>query len=78
MAPFYKDSIEELVVIHDYMGKEENELMVNKGERVRVLNADDQEWLWVATILGDEGFVPRSCLSFGTHPGEPVVGDCHL
>jgi len=78
MAPFYKDSIEELVVIHDFMGKEENELMVNKGERVRVLNADDQEWLWVATILGDEGFVPRSCLSFGTHPGEPVVGDCYL
>ena len=70
MAPFYKECIEELVVIHDFMGREENELMVAKGERVKVLNADDQEWLWVSTIPGDEGFVPRSCLSFGSHPGE--------
>lgn len=70
MVPFYKECIEELVVIHDFMGREENELMVAKGERVKVLNADDQEWLWVSTIPGDEGFVPRSCLSFGTHPGE--------
>lgn len=73
MAPFYKECIEELVVIHDFMGREENELMVTKGERVKVLNADDQEWLWVSTIPGDEGFVPRSCLSFGTHPGELSV-----
>ena len=76
MAPFYKECIEELVVIHDFMGREENELMVAKGERVKVLNADDQEWLWVSTIPGDEGFVPRSCLSFGTHPGELSVTYC--
>ena len=62
--------IEELVVIHDFSASDENEVMVTKGEQVKVLNAEDPEWLWVSTVPGDEGYVPRCCLSFGTHPGE--------
>lgn len=60
--------IEELVVIHDFEAKEEDEVFVGKGERVKVLNAEDPFWLWVETTPGDEGFIPRSCCSLGNHP----------
>ena len=59
--------LEELVVIHDFEAKEEDEVFVGKGERVKVLNADDPFWLWVETTPGDQGFVPRSCCSLGNH-----------
>lgn len=60
--------MEELVVIHDFEAQEEDEVFVGKGERVKVLNADDPFWLWVETTPGDEGFIPRSCCSLGNHP----------
>ena len=65
---FSKDFLEELVVIHDFEAKEEDEVFVAKGEKIRVLNAEDPLWLWVETTPGDEGFVPRTCLSLGNHP----------
>ena len=65
---FKKQFIEELVVIHDFEAKEEDEVFVAKGEKVRVLNAEDPLWLWIETTPGDEGFVPRTCLSLGNHP----------
>ena len=60
--------LEELVVIHDFEAHEEDEAFVSKGERVKVLNADDSFWLWVETTPGIQGFVPRSCCSLGNHP----------
>jgi hypothetical protein len=65
---FKKQFLEELVVIHDFEAKEEDEVFVAKGEKVRVLNAEDPQWLWIETTPGDEGFVPRMCLSLGNHP----------
>jgi hypothetical protein len=65
---FEKHFLEELVVIHDFEAKEEDEVFVAKGEKVRVLNAEDPLWLWIETTPGDEGFVPRTCLSLGNHP----------
>ena len=65
---FQRQFIEELVVIHDFEAKEEDEVFVGKGERVRVLNAEDPFWLWVETMPGDEGYIPRSCCSLGDHP----------
>ena len=65
---FQKQFLEELVVIHDFEAKEEDEVFVAKAEKVRVLNADDPLWLWIETTPGDEGFVPRTCLSLGNHP----------
>lgn len=67
---FRRCFIEELVVLHDFTATDEDEVIVSKGDRVRVLNADDSSWLWVRTAQGREGYVPRNCLSFGTHPGE--------
>ncbi len=65
---FQRELLEELVVIHDFEANEEDEAFVSKGERVRVLNADDPFWLWVETTPGVQGFVPRSCCSLGNHP----------
>ena len=65
---FEKQFLEELVVIHYFEAKEEDEVFVAKGEKVRVLNAEDPLWLWVETTPGDEGFVPRTCCSLGNHP----------
>ena len=65
---FDKGLIEELVVIHDFEPKEEDEVFVGKGEMVKVLNADDPFWLWIETTPGDEGYIPRSCCSLGNHP----------
>lgn len=70
MDSFDKEFIEELVVIHDFEAKEEDEVLVRKGERVKVLNATDPNWLWVRLIggMGEEGFIPRSCCTLGNHP----------
>ena len=65
---FPRELLEELVVIHDFEANEEDEAFVSKGERVKVLNADDPFWLWVETTPGVQGFVPRSCCSLGNHP----------
>ena len=71
---FRKQFLEELVVIHDFEAKEEDEVFVAKGEKVKVLNAEDPLWLWVETTPGDEGFVPRTCLSLGNHPSKLLEG----
>lgn len=67
---YQRTFLEELVVIHDFEAKEEDEVFVGKGERVKVLNADDPAWLWVETTPGDEGFVPRNCCTLGNHECE--------
>ncbi len=73
---FRKCYIEELVVIHDFEAQEEDELVVFKGDRVQVLNANDPKWLWVATLRSRrEGFIPRSCCTLGNHPGEVLFSD---
>lgn len=65
---FAQQFLEELVVIHDFEAQEEDEVFISKGERVKVLNAEDPFWLWVETSPGMQGFVPRSCCSLGNHP----------
>ena len=65
---FNRSYLEELVVIHEFEAKEEDEVFIAKGEVIKVCNADDPFWLWVETTPGDEGFVPRSCCSLGNHP----------
>ena len=71
---FDKQYLEQLVVIHDFEAREEDEVFVSKGERVKVLNADDPQWLWVVTVhTGEQGFIPRSCCTLGNHPGKSMV-----
>lgn len=60
--------LEDLVVIHDFEAHEEDEVFISKGEQVKVLNAEDPFWLWIETMPGVAGFVPRSCCALGNHP----------
>lgn len=50
----------QLMVLFDYAAKDENDVSVCRGEIVMLLNDQDQEWVWITTEDGEEGFVPRT------------------
>jgi len=56
--PFFKDSYGKFIVLYSYHGQDENDLSVERGQLVTVLNKDDPEWFWVNLPDGHEGFVP--------------------
>lgn len=56
--PFYKDSHGRFIVLYSYHAQDENDLSVDRGQCVTVLNKDDPEWFWVLRADGQEGFVP--------------------
>jgi hypothetical protein len=56
--PFFKDPSGRYVVLYSYSGQDENDLSVERGQCVTVLNSDDPDWFWVSKFDGQEGFVP--------------------
>ena len=56
--PFYKESLGKYIVLYSYAAQDENDLSVDRGAVVTVLNSDDPDWFWVARFDGFEGFVP--------------------
>lgn len=46
-------------VVYDYIGDNEDDVVVRAGEVVTILNAEDIEWIWVMKRDGVEGFMPR-------------------
>ena len=60
--PFYKDPVGKYVALYSFEAREENDVSVDRGEFVTVLNKDDPEWFWVCRADSDEGFVPSSFL----------------
>jgi len=56
--PFFKDSYGRFIVLYSYHAQDENDLSVDRGQCVTVLNKDDPEWFWVLRADGQEGFVP--------------------
>jgi len=56
--PFLKDSHGRFIVLYSYDAQDENDLSVDRGQCVTVLNKDDPEWFWVVRADGQEGFVP--------------------
>lgn len=50
----------QLMVIYDYTAHDENDVSVCRGELVMLLNDQDEDWVWVLTEDGEEGFVPRA------------------
>lgn len=56
--PFFKDSYGKFIVLYSYHAQDENDLSVERGQLVTVLNKDDPEWFWVQRPDGHEGFVP--------------------
>lgn len=58
LQPFFKDSSGRYIVLYTFIARDENDISVEKGEVVTVLNKDDPNWFWVARANTQEGFVP--------------------
>jgi len=58
VQPFFKDSFGKFIVLYSFHAQDENDLTVDRGQIVTVLNKDDPEWFWVLCHDGQEGFVP--------------------
>ncbi|XP_014229360.1 SH3 domain-containing protein Dlish isoform X2 [Trichogramma pretiosum] len=58
--PFFKDpSAGRYIVLYTFVARDENDVSVERGEFVTVLNRDDPDWFWVLRYCdGSEGFVP--------------------
>lgn len=51
-----------LRVLFDFEACDDDDISVSRGELVKVLNKDDEDWWWVENEYRDQGFVPRSFL----------------
>ena len=54
----FQDPSGRFVVLYSYNAQDENDLSVERGQCVTVLNSDDPDWFWVSKFDGQEGFVP--------------------
>ena len=54
----FQDPSGRYVVLYSYNAQDENDLSVERGQCVTVLNSDDPDWFWVSKFDGHEGFVP--------------------
>ena len=49
------------IVLYPFSARDENDISVERGEFVTVLNREDPDWFWVLRHCdGSEGFVPSS------------------
>lgn len=76
---FRKFENEAVMVLFDFHAEDENDVEVQRGEVVTVLNRDDEDWWWVMRDDGIEGFIPSSYVSIeairissGSSPGKSV------
>lgn len=46
-------------MLYSYAAQDENDLSVDRGQCVTVLNSDDPDWYWVTRADHKEGFVPQ-------------------
>lgn len=58
--PFFKDPAGRYVVLYTFVARDENDVSVERGELVTVLNREDPDWFWVLRSDGQEGFVPSA------------------
>lgn len=46
------------IVLYTFIARDENDVSVERGEFVTVLNREDPDWYWIVRSDGQEGFVP--------------------
>ncbi|XKL62925.1 hypothetical protein PGB90_002758 [Kerria lacca] len=56
--PFFKDPSGRFVVLYTFIARDENDVSVERGEFVTVLNREDPDWFWIIRSDGQEGFIP--------------------
>ncbi|BES93222.1 Variant SH3 domain [Nesidiocoris tenuis] len=68
--PFFKDPSGRFIVLYTFIARDENDVSVERGEFVTVLNREDPEWYWVVRSDGQEGFVPSGFV----YPADVIQG----
>jgi len=66
--PFFKDPSGRYIVLYTFIARDENDVSVERGEFVTVLNREDPDWFWVVRSDGQEGFVPSAFV----YPAEAI------
>ncbi|KAH7644826.1 dachs ligand with SH3s [Dermatophagoides farinae] len=74
IQPFFKDQSGRYVMLYTFVARDENDISVERGEIITVLNKDDQDWFWVMRSDSQEGFVP---VSF-TYPIDLLLNAHHV
>ena len=54
--------------MYTFIARDENDVSVERGEFVTVLNREDPDWYWVVRSDGQEGFVPSAFV----YPAEAI------
>ena len=69
---FKKQSCGRYIVLFDFSAQDENDISVQRGEFVTVLNQEDESWFWIIKTDDQEGFVPSAfiCPAEGQPLGE--------
>ncbi|KAL1139086.1 hypothetical protein AAG570_009147 [Ranatra chinensis] len=68
--PFFKDPSGRYIVLYTFIARDENDVSVERGEFVTVLNREDPDWYWVLRSDGQEGFVPSGFV----YPADVIQG----
>nr|CAD7393730.1 unnamed protein product [Timema cristinae] len=69
--PFFKDPSGRYIVLYTFIARDENDVSVERGEFVTVLNREDPDWYWIVRSDGQEGFVPSGFV----YPAHVIQGD---
>lgn len=67
--PFQKDPSGRYIVLYTFIARDENDVSVERGEFVTVLNREDPEWFWIVRSDGQEGFIPSGFV----YPAETIL-----
>jgi Variant SH3 domain len=67
--PFAKDPSGRFIVLYTFIARDENDVSVERGEFVTVLNKEDPDWYWIVRTDGQEGFVPSAFV----YPAENIL-----
>lgn len=68
-TPFHKEANGRYIVLYTFIARDENDLSVERGEFVTLLNRDDTDWFWIVRSDGQEGFVPSAFI----YPADSVL-----
>lgn len=69
MLPFSKDPSGRYIVLYTFIARDENDVSVERGEFVTVLNREDPDWYWIVRSDGQEGFIPSGFV----YPADNVI-----
>lgn len=72
--PFAKDPSGRYIVLYTFIARDENDVSVERGEFVTVLNREDHDWFWIVRSDGQEGFIPSGFV----YPADNVLQKGHL